>query len=627
MPSNERGKSLDTPWKRSTVVGVFIVLAMVLSGCASGNSSSGNSEFLQPANFKVTPNTGLLAPGQTAQFSTAGGDGSLVNLTWKVNGVEGGSSSTGTITSSGAYTAPTSVPKNSVSITATNTISNETTGPAQVAFYTPGNIPAGTVSTSNNPLVALYNVAAPLGSKVQVQFGTTTTYGLRTNLIPAPTAGGTLGVLVAGMRSGTTYHMQATTQLASGQQVVDADHVFTTGTIAASILPGITVPQAATSAAAPGIELINRYVQNSSQLLALATDLAGNVVWYYQLNPGELPFPIKPLPNGNMLLTIQGPTDNYVREVDLAGNIVYQLTMTDLKKALTAAALSYPLQTLHHDIVKTENGHYLILADFYKTISGQQVLGDVVIEWDPSSQRVVWAWSAFDHLDLNHAPDGLADWTHANALVYSPDDGNLIMSMRNQNLIIKINYQDGAGDGSVLWRFGVGGDFTLPPGQDPIDWNYGQHYPTVLTPNSAGIFQLMFFNNGNNRLLDASHDQCDASGFTACYSSVPVFELNESAKTAHLVSETSLAPHYSFCCGDALTLSNGNIEFDVAADSLTPGQSYIQELIPGPTPQLVWQMNVAGVLVYRGFRIPSLYPGVTWSQSEITAANAEIAKR
>jgi len=138
---------------------------------------------------------------------------------------------------------------------------------------------------------------------------------------------------------------------------------------------------------------------------------------------------------------------------------------------------------------------------------------------------------------------------------------------------------------------------------------------------------MMFFNNGNSRLLDATNDACDAPGFTACYSSVPAFELNESAKTAHLVSEASLAPHYSFCCGDALTLPNGNVEYDVAADSLTPGQSYIQEVIPGPTPPLVWQMTVDGVLVYRGFRIPSLYPGVTWTQSAITAANASIAKK
>jgi hypothetical protein len=28
--------------------------------------------------------------------------------------------------------------------------------------------------------------------------------------------------------------------------------------------------------------------------------------------------------------------------------------------------------------------------------------------------------------------------------------------------------------------------------------------------------------------------------------------------------------------------------------------------------QLVWQMNVSGANAYRAYRIPSLYPGVTW---------------
>jgi hypothetical protein len=199
--------------------------------------------------------------------------------------------------------------------------------------------------------------------------------------------------------------------------------------------------------------------------------------------------------------------------------------------------------------------------------------------------------------------------------------------MRNQNLIIKINYQDGAGDGSILWRFGGGGDFTLPAGQDPVDWNYGQHYPTFISPNSAGIFQMMFFDNGNGRLLDTNNDVCGTPGFTACYSSVPIFEVNETAKTANMVSAISLAPHFSSCCGDAQMLSNGNIEYDVALDALTPGQSYIQEMVPGPTPQLAWQMNLHVVLIYRGFRIPSLYPGVTWTQSAIAAASTNVAKK
>jgi hypothetical protein len=200
------------------------------------------------------------------------------------------------------------------------------------------------------------------------------------------------------------------------------------------------------------------------------------------------------------------------------------------------------------------------------------------------------------------------------------------LSLRNQNWIVKINYQDGAGDGKIVWRLGPGGDFTLPVGQAPIEWNYGQHYPTVLSPNSAGIFRLMFFNNGNNRLLDAANDVCGTAGFAPCYSSVPTFELNESAGTAQLVSEDNLSPAFSMCCGNALQLANSDLEYDVAFDVNTTSQSYIQEVIPGQTPQLVWQLNVANQLAYRGLRIPSLYPGVEWSQSAINAANGAIVK-
>ena len=144
--------------------------------------------------------------------------------------------------------------------------------------------------------------------------------------------------------------------------------------------------------------------------------------------------------------------------------------------------------------------------------------------------------------------------------------------------------------------------------------------------NSAGIFRLMLFNNGNNRLVDANDDDCGLPGLTLCYSSVPTFELNESAGTAQVVSEDNLSPAFSICCGNASQLENGDLEYDVAFDVNTPNQSYIQEVIPGQTPQLVWQLNVIGQLMYRGFRIPSLYPGVEWTQSAITAANA-VMKR
>ena len=182
--------------------------------------------------------------------------------------------------------------------------------------------------------------------------------------------------------------------------------------------------------------------------------------------------------------------------------------------------------------------------------------------------------------------------------------------MRNQDWLIKINYRDGRGDGSILWRLGPGGDFTLPTSQAPLEFNYGQHNPHLLEPDTAGIYPIIFFNNGNNRLVDGNDDVC-GSGAINCYSSVPIMELNEYTKTAQILWENKLSA-YSICCGDALRLPNGNVEYDVAFDVHTPGISYIQEVTQELNPQMLWQMNIAGQVAYRGFRISSLYPGVDW---------------
>jgi arylsulfate sulfotransferase len=321
----------------------------------------------------------------------------------------------------------------------------------------------------------------------------------------------------------------------------------------------------------------------------------------------------------------------------LAGNIIHQTTPTEIT---TGWAQIPSLQNavwggLNHDVLLLPNGHLILLASIGETINdvagipaGTLVSGNALIDWDPQV-GVVWTWSTFDHLDLSRAPYGISDWTHGNALVYSPDDGNLLFSMRNQNWIVKINYQDGTGDGSILWRFGPGGDFTLPNGQAPIEWNYGQHYPSIQSPNSSGIFSLMFFNNGNNRLVDSANDVCGSPGFVACYSSVPIFQLNEYTKTATVLWEDNLSPAYSTCCGDALILPSGNVEYDVAFDVNTPNVSYIEEVTqaaPPESPELIWRMNVQGQVAYRGFRIPSLYPGQVWpanAQQNLRHANLQ----
>jgi len=598
--------------------------ALLAVGCGGGSSILSDPQAPATSTVVVTPSVALLMPGQTLQFSASESGASISAGSWMVNNVAGGSPATGTITSSGLYTAPATSTPTSVQITAADASQTTQSAPAQISFFNSTNFKAGNVADTANPLVALYTFTAPQGSTVQVKFGTTTTYGLTTWTQAAPSGGGDVGIQIAGMRAATIYHMQAVVHLSTGELVTDADKTFTTGTIPPDVLPNITVQQPAGASPASGVEMLNLYSMSPTNLLtAVVTDLEGNIIWYYPNQPNSA-FPLKPLPNGHMLIG----TNSELREIELSGNILFALPIVQVQSQLAAIGLSIPpLVSIHHDMLKLPNGHYLFLANFNQTVSGQAppgtVLADIIVDWDPQ-QGPVWTWNAFDHLSLSHAPEGATDWTHANALVYSPDDGNLILSMRNQNWIIKINYADGAGDGSVLWRLGPDGDFTLPAGFGPIEWNYGQHYPVFLGPNTTGVFPLLFFNNGTVRDVDDANDLCGNTGVPACYSSVPVFQLNEYDKTVRVLSEINLSPVYSVCCGSVSQLANGDIEYDIAADIASPMTSTIDEVTSADNPQLVWQMTIKGILAYRAFRIPSLYPGVVWSQSALATAQAVV---
>ncbi len=138
-------------------------------------------------------------------------------------------------------------------------------------------------------------------------------------------------------------------------------------------------------------------------------------------------------------------------------------------------------------------------------------------------------------------------------------------------------------------------------------WNYAQHHPVIVSPNSSGTFQLALMDNGNGRVF-ADGTVCGSPGAPACYSRAIIFQLDENPLTARLIWQDSPLP-YSACCGNIGFVSNGDIEFNLA---FTSPVALVEEVTPQPTPALVWQMKIPGQLPYRAFRLPSLYPGVQW---------------
>jgi hypothetical protein len=583
----------------------------------------------------ITPQLAALAGSQSKHFTAIASDAGL--LTWSVNGVTGGNPSVGTIDQDGNYTAPPVARSMNVVVQASLASAPQSNfATAVIALFQPGQ-----VQSTANPQVAQYSMFLPQSGSVTVQFGTDLRYGLLTGTQPTVVASGNPGGLVtievAGMRGTTTYHLQALVRLANGVTYSDADRVFTTGK------PFPTPPVSVTSNGSspqPGIQLFDAVLFGStaydpSLAQAFATDLDGNVIWTYRYNgaPANVITPIKLLPNGHFLLNLtvtpppNGPpippgTLNDIREIDLAGNTVHDLSLAALNQSLPARGFNgYPLFAFSRDMLALPNGHFVFLVAMAKEVSGvtgyagsTNVAGDVLIDVDENYQPD-WVWSTFDHLDVNRHPFQFPDWTHSDALLYSTDDHQLLLSVRNQNWIIKIDFNDGKGSGDVVWRLGQGGDFKLIGGVDPTDWFYAQHGMNYFGTNTSGLFDLGVLDDGDDRIFPPGII-CGTAGAPPClYSTVPVLEVDESAMTATLVHHyIPPASFYSFFGGQADLLANGDIEADFGS---AKGGAIVQEFQPGAvveetSPTIVWQATSPGVDLYRSTRLPSLYPGVQW---------------
>jgi arylsulfate sulfotransferase len=481
--------------------------------------------------------------------------------------------------------------------------------------------PVTSVSPTQNPLVAKYFVSSKKGGQARIEFGIGTSYGRQSAWYSLPPDASGVTILVAGMKASTTYHMRAQIR-SGGTSWFDKDRLFTTGPLPSIEFPTLVVtrPNSGVLAAAenPGVELINLTEPSVGMMQAIVADRDGNPIWYYDVGADQanLPDPIKLMPNGHILVNIQnGATGSTcLREVDLAGQTIRQMNAPTLQQKLQT--FGHPLNALffHHDFLPLSNGHLIVLgsaAQDFGDLPGYpgstQVIGDLLVDLD-QDWNPVWFWSAFDHLDVNRHLMGLPDWTHSNAVVYTPSDGNLLISMRNQSWILKIDYLNGAGSGNVLWRLGKDGDFTLTGG-DPSQWFYAQHFPSLInTDGSASA--LAIFDNGNLRILNASGTECGSSG-PACYSRATIFRIDESTRMATVEWQDSPGP-YSFWGGSINQLPNKDVEFDMSTPFPGITESRVLEVTQTDMPQTVWQMDIQKGYAYRAYRIPSLYPSVSW---------------
>jgi hypothetical protein len=477
---------------------------------------------------------------------------------------------------------------------------------------------APVVTATANPLVALFSVPPGPEGKVHVEFAEAgTNLWQSTNELPSNPDKST-NFFVAGMLQDKTYEMRAV----FSDGTTSAPLQFTTGSIPTTLkFPPFSVVQQP----GPGSDLAEGLVYHTIGD-PVATDLNGKIVWYYDpRNSGLLganPFTVSsPQPGGYILgfgadkyavpNSLGLLPKNLLREIDLAGNTVRETSVDAVNAELKAMGYE-GIYGFYHEAEHLPDGSTVALGITERTVNingtPTDYVGTMVIVLDDNWQ-VKWAWDAFDHLDVNRGPVlgeivdasdtpvnivprlGAVDWLHNNSVAYSPADGNLILSLRTQDWVIKIDYRNGAGDGHVIWRLGAGGDFTVNS-TDPNPWFSHQHDVHYINDNT-----IILFDNGNTRR--ASDPTADSRG--------QVWKLDEKTMTATLVFNADLG-NYSPAVGEAQTLSNGNYSFDSGYQGQAPNL-FGQTIEVQPDGSKAYVLQASGLFEFRTYRMGTLYEG------------------
>jgi hypothetical protein len=171
-------------------------------------------------------------------------------------------------------------------------------------------------------------------------------------------------------------------------------------------------------------------------------------------------------------------SDNLIKEYSWDGELQWFYQLDDVN------------DLPHHDVIRLQNGNYLILAH------NDGIHTDYLLEVDRQS-RVVWDWYIEEHTKSFPNWDGEStDPSHSNSIRELPwnqwyeqgDErfrpGNILVSARNLNTIFIIDRVSG----DVVWTCSNGLD--------------GQHEAVMIGPDQRRSGLIMVFNNGFENLFD-----------------------------------------------------------------------------------------------------------------------------
>ena len=334
------------------------------------------------------------------------------------------------------------------------------------------------------------------------------------------------GLPIIGMRADTSHRI---TVRAGDAQAVELEYRTPPLPGDSAEWPAIGVKSADTSRMQPGYTLLSvrRRVNLRQQYMTpaqiqftvrwgmlMVLDEEGECVWYYTSDARIAG--VHQLANGNLFFH---HVDFRTVEMDMCGNVVRMFYATGRPQGPVDGAIPIEAASLHHQPHQMPNGNFLAMTANAREIENyytsetdpdapratQPVVGDNFVEFTPDGD-IVWNWNTFDHLDVyrwsyhlmevywhNRGFPKHLDWTHGNGITYDERDDSVIVSLRHQDAIIKID----RASGEIKWVLGDHENWNSPQKEKLLDpthdfrWHYHGHNPRVTVDGT-----ILMYDNG-----------------------------------------------------------------------------------------------------------------------------------
>lgn len=377
--------------------------------------------------------------------------------------------------------------------------------------------------------------------------------------------------------------------------------------------------------------LIRNTVANIGYVMMM--DNNGSTVWYAKASSG-FDLDIQPLDDGNFFIPA-----TVFSEFNMLGQTVRTWT----------PPTGHPINT--HDGFPTSHGTIMYISDQSEVVpdfpsndtnadastSTVNIDDEPVVEFSITNSALVNTWSPLglgliDPTRVTYLTYGTetsygVDNEHDNAVTDDTNDNAIILSMRDENEVVKFDRTSG----QVKWILGPPADwgaqwqpYLLTPVGTPFDWNYGQHAPEI-TPQGT----LLVYNDNNFQASPYDVSVADADN----YSCGIEYQIDETNMQVSEVWNSAWQPNqdrlYTSFLGRVQSLpQTTNVLVNFGAVSYVngvPPSTYapaatmvrVKEYTHDAVPQVVFDVSFfdenntsasyPGYTCYRAYQVPDLY--------------------